>query len=209
MRLRVGLTGGIGSGKTTAGRMLADLGALVIDADELAREAVAAGSPGFERVVARWPGVRAPDGTLDRAALAAIVFADPGERVALNAILHPVVRALAATREAAAGEDQIVVHEVPLLFETGFDRLCDATVLVTAERAHRILRAAARSGLTVAEVERRMDAQIEPAEARDRATVTVDNDGTLGDLRASIADVWGLLLAIPAEPFRNRPALTE
>src|SRR5580704_434423 len=116
MRLRVGLTGGIGSGKTTAGRMLADLGALVIDADELAREAVAAGSPGFERVVARWPGVRAPDGTLDRAALAAIVFADPGERVALNAILHPVVRALAATREAAAGEDQIVVHEVPLLF---------------------------------------------------------------------------------------------
>jgi dephospho-CoA kinase len=191
--MRVGLTGGIGSGKGEVGAVFASLGALLIDADELAREAVAPGSDGLRRVLERWPETRAADGTLDRTALAAKVFADPGARADLNAIVHPAVRELAAARERSAAPGQVVVHEVPLLFETDFDRGCDATVVVVAEPERRIARVLQRSGLSREEVERRMAAQMDPAEASRRATFTIVNDGSLDEVRARARAVWEAL----------------
>jgi len=206
MRLRVGLTGGIGSGKTVVGARFAQRGALLIDADRLARDAVAPGGEAFRRIVERWPQALTADGGLDRAALARIVFADPTERAALNAIVHPLVRASGRRLESEAAPNQIVVQEVPLLFETGFERRCDATVLVVADPQTRIARVAARSGLSPGEVERRMSAQIEPAIARERATFTIENDGTLADLNAAADRVWDRLLAIPPSAGRTPPA---
>ena len=191
--MRVGLTGGIGSGKSEVAAILASLGALVIDADELAREAVAPGSDGLRRIGERWPAVIGPDGSLDRAALAAVVFGDPAEREALNGIVHPAVRALGAKREARAAAGQVVVHEVPLLFETGFDRSCDATVLVVAATERRIERIERRSGLGRNEIARRMAAQVDPAEAARRATYVIRNDGSLQDLRQKTVAVWEAL----------------
>jgi dephospho-CoA kinase len=190
MRLRVGLTGGIGSGKSEVARILAGLGALVIDADALAREAVAPGSRGLERIAEKWPAAIALDGTLDREALAAIVFHDGGARDELNAIVHPEVRRLGAEREASAGAEQIVVHDVPLLFEAGFYRFCDANVLVVAEAETRIGRVVARTGFTPQEVERRMKAQIDPERARELADYTIENDGTIAALAQATADVF-------------------
>jgi dephospho-CoA kinase len=201
VKLRAGLTGGIGSGKSEVARVFADLGALVIDADELARLAVAPGSEGFEAIRARWPQTVRADGTLDRAALAALVFENAAEREHLNAIVHPIVRRLATEREATASADQIVVHEIPLLFEAGFAERCDATVAVIAPRDLRIARAAARSGLSRAEIERRMAAQIDPGEARRRADFTIDNDGTLEELRARSERIYRALSAVS----KNRP----
>jgi len=190
MRLRVGLTGGIGSGKSEVARMFAGLGALVIDADALAREAVAPGSRGLERIAEKWPAAIALDGTLDREALAAIVFRDGGARDELNAIVHPEVRRLGAEREASAGPEQVVVHDVPLLFEAGFYRFCDANVLVVAEAETRIGRVVARTGFTPQEVERRMKAQIDPERARELADYTIENDGTIAALAQATADVF-------------------
>jgi dephospho-CoA kinase len=190
MRLRVGLTGGIGSGKSEVARILAGLGALVIDADALAREAVAPGSRGLERIAEKWPAAIALDGTLDREALAAIVFRDGGARDELNAIVHPEVRRLGAEREASAGPEQVVVHDVPLLFEAGFYRFCDANVLVVAEAETRIGRVVARTGFTPQEVERRMKAQIDPERARELADYTIENDGTIAALAQATADVF-------------------
>ena len=193
MRLRVGLTGGIGSGKSEAAKVFAGLGALVVDADQLARDAVAPGSAGFATIAARWPRVATADGQLDRQALAAIVFADGGARDELNAIVHPEVRRLGAEREAAAGPRQIVVHDVPLLFEAGFYRNCDANVLVVAPLEARIARVMERSGLAHAAVERRVRAQIEPERARALADYVIENDGTLAELRGRAAAVYRIL----------------
>lgn len=190
MRLRVGLTGGIGSGKSEVARLFAGFGALVIDADALARAALAPGSPGLGRVAARWPEAIGPNGELDRAALAAIVFRDGGARDELNAIVHPEVRRLGAELEATAEADQIVVHDVPLLFEAGFYRQCDATVLVVAEKDTRVGRIVARNGLSPEEVERRMNAQIDPERARELADYTIENDGTIAALGESAAEVF-------------------
>jgi dephospho-CoA kinase len=190
VRLRVGLTGGIGSGKSEVAKIFAQLGAFVIDADALAREAVAPGSPGLERIAIRFPQAIAPDGTLDRAALAAIVFHDSGARDELNAIVHPEVRRLSAQRESEAEADQIVVHDVPLLFESGFYRSCDANVVVIAEKGTRIGRIVARSGFEPEDVERRMSAQIDPDRARELADYTLENDGTIADLADATAEVY-------------------
>jgi dephospho-CoA kinase len=197
LRLRVGLTGGIGAGKSTVADVLRDLGAVVIDADALARDALAHKGEGVARVLALFPEATSADGTVDRAALAARVFADPDARAALNAIVHPIVRERAARLEREAPAAAIVVHEVPLLFETAFDRTCDATVLVAAPVEQRIARVAARSGLERDEILRRMAAQIDPAEARRRATYTIENDGTLERLRARCADIWRVLEGLP------------
>ncbi len=191
MRLRVGLTGGIGSGKSEVAKILAKLGAFVIDADQLAREAVAPGSPGLARIAARFPETIAPDGSLDRPALAAIVFHDSGARDELNAIVHPEVRRLSAEREAQAGAEQIVVHDVPLLFESGFYRACDANVVVVAEKETRIGRIVARSGFEPEDVEKRMSAQIDPERARELADYTIENDGTIAALADATAEVFG------------------
>ncbi len=187
--MRVGLTGGIGSGKSEVGKIFAGLGALLLDADALAREALAPHSEGLARVAARWPQVLQRDGSLDRPALAAIIFADADAdaRAFVNGIVHPWVRARSAELEAAARPGQIVVHDVPLLFEAGYYKQCDANVLVVAPREQRIARVIARNGLSREEIERRMDAQISPEEARSLADYTIENDGTLEDLRERAA----------------------
>jgi len=190
VKLRVGLTGGIGSGKSEVAKIFGVLGALVIDADRLAREAVAPGTPGFERVAAGFPSVVTGDGSLDRANLAAIVFHDSGAREALGAIVHPEVRRLAARLEATAGPEQIVVHDVPLLFEAGFYRQCDASVLVVAAEETRIGRVVARNGLSPEDARRRMKAQIDPERARELADYTLDNDGTIDALVDAVREVY-------------------
>ncbi len=191
--MRVGLTGGIGSGKSEVGKVFAGLGALVIDADALAREALAPGSAGLERIAARWPAVLRADGSLDRAALAAIVFADDEARAFVNGIVHPHVRERAAELEAAARPGQIVVQDVPLLFEAGVYRSCERNVLVVAPLEARIARVTARSALSRAEIERRIAAQIDPAAARALADEVIENDGTLEDLRVRAAECYGRL----------------
>ncbi len=197
MRARIGLTGGIGSGKSEAARVFSERGALVIDADALAREALAEGGDGLREVARRWPQA-VPGGRLDRGALAAIVFEDAGARAELDAIVHPLVRRLGAERERAAAPGQLVVHDVPLLFEKDFYRRCDANVLVVAPTGARIARVEARSGLERAEVERRMAAQIAPERARELADFVLENDGTLAELRARANALYPLLLEVPA-----------
>lgn len=203
MRLRVGLTGGIGSGKSEAGRAFAALGALVVDADALARDAVAPGSAGAAAIAERWPGVVDAGGRLDREALARIVFADPSAREALEAIVHPFVRARGAALEAAAGPETIVVHDVPLLFEAGFYRACDANVVVVAETDLRIERILARTQTSEDEIRRRMRAQIDPERAIELADYTLVNEGTLDELAAEVAEVYAdLLERRPRAPAR-------
>jgi len=186
----VGLTGGIGSGKSEVAKIFGVLGALVIDADALAREAVAPGSDGLARIARRFPTVVARNGSLDREALAAIVFADRSARDDLGAIVHPEVRRLGAEREAAAEAERIVIHDVPLLFEGGFYRTCDANVLVVADEETRMGRVVARSGISPEDVRRRMAAQIDPDRARELADYTIDNDGTIDALVDSVRDVY-------------------
>ncbi len=192
--MRVGLTGGIGSGKSEVAKLFARCGALVVDADALAREAVEPGSAALARIASRWPNAMAPDGTLDRAALGRVVFHDSTARDELNAIVHPEVRRLGALREASASDEQIVVHDVPLLFEGGFYRTCDANVLVLAEKGTRMERIVARNGLEPEEVERRMRAQIDPERARELADYAIDNDGTIAALHDAVRDVYDDLL---------------
>lgn len=184
------MTGGIGAGKSEAGKAFASLGALVIDADALARAAVGPQSEALARIAERHPQVIRPDGALDRRALAAIVFADAAALEALNEIVHPYVREQATALERTAGAEQIVVHEVPLLFEAGFYRWCDTNVVVVADEELRLSRIIARSGLDPAEIRRRMHAQIDPSRARELADYTIVNDGTLATLAAAVRDVF-------------------
>jgi dephospho-CoA kinase len=192
-KLRVGLTGGIGSGKSAVAAALAERGAAIVDADVLAREVVAPWSEGLREIGARWPRAIGPDGALDRAALARIVFADERARAALNAITHPRVRARAEELEREAPEG-LVVHVVPLLFEGDFWRRCEKTVVVVAPDEVRIARVIARDAAERHEVERRMAAQIDPALARTRADYVVENDGDLTVLRERTARVHDALL---------------
>ncbi len=190
MRIRVGLTGGIGAGKTEVAKIFAALGALVINADSLAREALAPGGAILERIALRHPGAVAPDGTLDRAALAAIVFRDESAREAVNAMVHPYVRERAFALEREATADQIVVHEVPLLFEAGFYHFCDANIVVIADDVMREERVAARSGFAPDDIRRRMRAQIDPSRACELADYTIVNDDSLAALQDAVRDVF-------------------
>ncbi len=194
MRLRVGLTGGIGAGKSEVGKILLRLGALVIDADVLARAALAPGSAGLERVRSAWPAVVSDRDGLDRAALGKIVFADPAALEALNAIVHPFVRARSAELEGQADADRIVVHDVPLLFEAGFYRACDANVVVVADTEARVERLMTRTALDEDQIRRRMRAQIDPERAIELADYTIRNDGTLAALAAATREVYEDLL---------------
>lgn len=162
----------------------------------MARLAVAPGTAGLAQIRARWPQVVAEDDTLDRAALAALVFDDETARTELNAIVHPIVRALSAEREAKVQPGQIVIHEVPLLFETGLADDCDATVLVVAPLEQRIARVQARSQISRDKIERRIAAQIDPEEARKRAGFVIENDGSFERLNDQVRDVYGKLAAI-------------
>ena len=192
-KLRVGLTGGIGSGKSAVAEAFAARGAAIVDADVLARDAVAPGSQGLREIAALWPRAVDANGALDRGALAAIVFADDDARARLNAIVHPRVRELGARREAEA-PDGIVVHVVPLLFEGDFWRSCEKIVVVIAPDAARIARVMDRDAVDREAVERRMAAQIAPAFARARADYVIENDADLAALRARSDDVYDALL---------------
>jgi dephospho-CoA kinase len=179
--VRVGLTGGIGAGKSAVAAIFASLGAFVVDADAIAREVVAPNSDGLMEIARVWPqAVRG--GTLDRAALAEIVFSDPSARERLNALLHPHIHRVAMERETRAKPGQLVVHVVPLLFETGYDRLVDKSVLVVAPLEQRIARVVERDKLDEARVRTRMAAQIEPERARRSADFIIENDGNLEHL---------------------------
>ncbi len=194
--LLVGLTGNIASGKSEVARQFAELGATVIDADLLAREAVAPGQPALSRILERFgPAVRADDGTLNRAALRGRVFADPRELEALNAILHPDIghrrdRLVAASR---ARGDRIVVCDVPLLFEG--NRLADyqVIVLVDAPREVRLDRLVRDRGLAEAEAMRMIAAQMPAELKRARADIVIDNAGSRDDLATNVAAAWRTL----------------
>jgi dephospho-CoA kinase len=191
--LRVGLTGNIASGKSAVAETWRGLGAHVIDADALARQAVAPGSEALRRIVRRFgAGVLRADGSLDRAALRAIVFNDADRRDALERILHPEIARLRAAEEeklALAGA-AIVVHEIPLLFETGLDGEFDLVVLVDAPEHVRLRRIVAARGVDEQEAKRMMAAQQPAAPKRARAAIVIDNDGTLEQLRARAAEAW-------------------
>jgi dephospho-CoA kinase len=187
----VGLTGGVASGKSAVSAVLAGLGAVVVDADVLAREVVAAGTPGQAEVVAAFgPEVLGPDGELDRPALGRRVFADPDARRRLEAIIHPHVRARAAELEAAAGPDAVVVHDIPLLVETGQAAAFDAVIVVDAPTEVQVERMVRDRGWTREEAEARIAAQAGREERLAAATYVVENTGTLDDLAARVGEVY-------------------
>jgi dephospho-CoA kinase len=202
----VGLTGGIASGKSEVSRRLAELGAVLIDADLLAREAVEPGSEGLAEVVREFgPGVLQDDGALDRAALGAMVFADPERRGQLNAIVHPRVRARAAELMAAASDDAVVVQDIPLLVETGQAGSFDVVVVVDAPDDLRIRRLAERNGMTREEAAARMAAQATREERLAAADHVIENSGSLDELRAAVDRLWQDVL-VPAAAGTERIA---
>jgi dephospho-CoA kinase len=189
--LLVGLTGGIGSGKSTVARMLAARGAVVLDADVLARQVVEPGTAGFDAVLERFgDAVRSPDDTLDRAALAAIVFADDEARRDLEAIVHPPVRVRIGEAAAAhADTDAVVVVDSPLLIETGAHESFPVVVVVTAPDDARIPRLTAR-GMREADAQARMAAQMPLEEKASYADVLLDNGGSEAELESQVDRLW-------------------
>lgn len=192
--LRVGLTGGIGSGKSAVADLLAEHGAVIIDADLLARQAVAPGSPGLAAVVAEFgPGVLTPEGALDRAALGEIVFSDDLARARLNAIVHPQVRRLAAELEQRAGPGSVVVHVIPLLVETGQQGDFDKVVVVDVDPAVQLDRIRRRGGLTEEQARARIAAQADRATRLAAADVVIDNNGSPDELAELVGALWAEL----------------
>jgi dephospho-CoA kinase len=188
----VGLTGGIGSGKSTVARALAGRGAIVIDADAVARQVVEPGTPGFEAVVARFgPAVVGPDGRLDRVALAQLVFNDEAARRGLNGIVHPLVALETQRRVGTVPPGSVVVMDVPLLVEAARGGY-DLVVVVEAPEAVRLERLA-RRGMDPADARRRIAAQATDAERRAEADVVLDNSGEPTDLDRQVAELWSEL----------------
>ncbi len=199
----IGLTGGIASGKSTVGRMLAKAGVAVVDADQLARDAVAPGTSALSAIVERFGRDLLTDGgTLDRAKLGSIVFTNNEARAALNAIVHPAVGQLAAETLDAIRQrgDAVAVYEVPLLFENGLEQMMDATILVACDDDLQLRRVMQRDHLDEAAARARVSAQMSLAEKRTRTPFVVENDGSLADLAARTAEVFaaasGLRLAL-------------
>lgn len=191
----IGLTGNVASGKSTVAQMLAAKGATVINADQLARDAVAPGTPALSAIAARWPAVIAADGTLDRAALRAIVFADAESRLALERIVHPTVQRLRdehVTRARARG-DRWVVYDVPLLFEAGLADEVDVIVLVDAPESVRRERLVRERSLSPADADALIAAQMPAIEKRGRAQFVVDNDRDRATLAARVDVLWSTL----------------
>ncbi|MCB5907199.1 dephospho-CoA kinase [Streptomyces pinistramenti] len=194
--VKVGLTGGIGAGKSEVSRLLASYGAVIVDADKIAREVVAPGTPGLAAVVAEFgDGVLASDGTLDRPKLGGIVFADAEKLKALNAIVHPLVGARSAELEGAAGPDAVVVHDVPLLTENGLAPLYDLVVVVDAAPETQLDRLVRLRGMTADEAKSRMAAQASREQRLAVADLVIDNDGRMEDLAPQVRAVWERLRA--------------
>ena len=194
--MRVGLTGGVASGKSTVAAILAGLGAVVVDADLLAREVVEPGTPGLAAVAEAFgPGVLADDGSLDRPALGAVVFADPDARRRLEAILHPLIRSRAAELEAAAPEGTVVVHDIPLLAETGQADRFEAVLVVDVPVETQVERMVADRGMTREDALARVAAQAAREERLAVATYVVENTGTREDLRDRVTEVFAKLVS--------------
>lgn len=194
--LLVGLTGGIGSGKSTAARMLAERGAVVLDADAFARDAIARGTPGFDRVVQLFgPDVVGQDGDLDRGRIATEVFADPERRRALEGIVHPEVRLRIAEAVAEHVEtSDVVILNSPLLIETDGDRDCQVVVVVSATPQTQIARLGAR-GMDEADARARLAAQLPLERKIERADVVLGNEGTPSQLEEQVERLWSDLRA--------------
>lgn len=192
--LLVGLTGGIGSGKSTVARLLAARGAVILDADVFAREALAKGTAGFDHVVSLFgAGVVAPSGELDRAAIAARVFSDDVRRAELEAIVHPEVRRRIAEGIAReSGGDRVVVVDSPLLIETGAHEGFPVLIVVTASEGTRVARLVAR-GMDEADARARLAAQMPLEDKAAAADVLLDNEGNEAELQAQVDELWGKL----------------
>lgn len=189
--LIVGLTGGIGAGKSAVAARLAEHGALIVDADTVAREVVARGTAGLAAVVAAFgPTILAGDGSLDRSALGDLVFSDAQARDRLNAIVHPLVERRTAEILAAAPEDAVVVHDVPLLVENGLAPAYDVVVVVIADRDARIARLRDTRGMSEEQSRARIAAQASDEQRRAVADVVLDNSGTLLELRRHVDVLW-------------------
>ena len=188
----VGLTGGIASGKSTVTAMFRELGAPVIDADEVARDVVELGTPGLAEVARRFPGVVDASGRLDRAALGQRVFADPAERRALEAIVHPRIREEVARRIEALARTgvTVVLYDAALLIENELHRGMDGVIVVSAPESLQRSRLAARDGLDDAAITARLAAQLPLADKRAHATWVVDNGGSLDETRAQVRRIW-------------------
>jgi dephospho-CoA kinase len=196
--LIVALTGNIASGKSVVASRLATHGAFVIDADVLARDVVMPGTPALDAIVARWgPHMRTSEGALDRAALRAIVFADPKEREALNALVHPGVEALRRARveEARAAGALVVICDIPLLFETGLDGAFSCIVLVDASSETRLARLLTRPGISRSDAERMMAAQLPSESKRAKSDHVIENNGSLASLSEAADALWRTLEA--------------
>ena len=196
--VRVGLTGGIASGKSLVAADLAARGAIIIDADVLAREVVEPGTPALAAIVERFGSKVLTDGQLDRSRLGEIVFADPLARRDLERIVHPAVRARAIELERTAEGAAVVVHVIPLLVETGQQQNFDFVVTVDVDQETQIQRLMARNGFSRAEAESRIAAQATQEDRRAAADVVLDNTGTLARLRDQIAALWTVLTSAVA-----------
>ena len=197
--LRVGLTGGIGSGKSEVARRLAEHGAVLIDADVAAREVVVPGSPGLAQVAAAFgEEVLRPDGSLSRERLGEIVFGDPGLRAKLNAIIHPLVREWMQTAERTAVQTApspgpVVVHDVPLLAESRGKAGFDAVIVVDAPPDQQLERLVSQRGMSAEQARSRMAAQASREQRLAVADIVIDNSGSLDDLDRRVAEVWSEL----------------
>jgi len=194
--MMVGLTGGIGAGKSAVATRLRELGATVIDADQLAREAVAPGTPGLAEVVAEFGAdLLTPAGELDRPELGRRVFADADARQRLEKIIHPRVRASTVDLIGRAPEGAVVVNDVPLLVEAGLAGSYEVVIVVLAPAETRLARLVRDRGMSEAEARSRMAAQATDEQRRAVADIVIDNDGTLDDLRAAVDALWPRLSA--------------
>ncbi|MEU1385713.1 MULTISPECIES: dephospho-CoA kinase [unclassified Nonomuraea] len=189
--LKIGLTGGIGSGKSEVSKRLSARGAVVIDADKIAREVVEPGTAGLSRVVAAFgEGVLRPDGSLNRERLGSVVFADPDRLAALNAIVHPLVGERVAELQGQAADDAIVVYDVPLLVENKLAPMYDLVIVVDAADEVRIRRLADHRGMPEADAKARIAAQASREDRLAAADLVIPNEGSLADLEARVGEVW-------------------
>jgi dephospho-CoA kinase len=198
----VGLTGGIGSGKSSVSALFVARGAALVDADVNARAVVAKGTPGLAAVVEEFgAGVLRPDGELDRERLGSIVFADPEKLAKLNAIVHPLVGEESArqTAKAEASGAPVLIHDVPLLVENGLQGLYDAVVVVAASPATQLERLTRLRGMSAEDAQRRIDAQAPLADKLAAATYVIDNDGPREALEPQVEQVWQQLLSVARE----------
>ncbi|MFM9443973.1 dephospho-CoA kinase [Streptomyces acidiscabies] len=194
--LTVGLTGGIGAGKSEVSRLLVEAGVVLVDADRIAREVVAPGTDGLAAVVEAFgEGVLGEDGGLDRPKLGAIVFADPEKLALLNSIVHPLVGARSRELEAAAPADAVVVHDVPLLAENGLASLYDLVIVVDVAPGTQLDRLVRLRGMTEDDARARMAAQATREKRRAVADIVIDNDVPLAELERRVREVWGELRA--------------